>query len=200
MLEEIRPNDLIWDIGANVGLYSVLLAQAAPNGQLVAFEPNESCYERLTRNISDNALDHVTVEKLAMSDRTGYVDFANDGALASTLGHIVTDHSDVLASSAVQVKSITGDGYLAQPGVRIPNFIKIDVEGFEREVLFGLKEGLAQPECRVVFCEIHSKILANRGISSAPKDIRRLLQSSGFSDFDWIDSSHIVALKRLPRA
>jgi hypothetical protein len=84
-----------------------------------------------------------------------------------------------------------GDSYRAKSGIT-PNLLKIDVEGFEEEVLIGMKSLLAAPELRAVFVEVHFEIFESRGRSDAPLRIEKLLRRNGLIPV-WVDSSHIVA-------
>jgi hypothetical protein len=87
-----------------------------------------------------------------------------------------------------------GDSYWATSGIT-PNLLKIDVEGFEEEVLAGMKSLLAAPELRAVFLEVHFAILESRGRSDAPLRIEKLLRDNGLIP-NWVDGSHIVAKRR----
>jgi hypothetical protein len=78
--------------------------------------------------------------------------------------------------------------------VSAPNVIKVDTEGFELDVLLGLKQTLKQPSVRAVCIELHFATLQQRRRPNAPADIEKLLATSGFSVV-WPDSSHIVAIR-----
>jgi hypothetical protein len=75
-----------------------------------------------------------------------------------------------------------------------PNAIKIDVEGFEYEVLNGLGDYLRAVELRLIGIEVHFEILNNRGFEKAPILIEKMLTDSGFF-VRWPDPSHIVAIR-----
>ena len=72
--------------------------------------------------------------------------------------------------------------------------IKIDTEGFEWDVLLGLRQTLQEKRLRMLCIEMHFGLLQERGLSNAPSDIEKLLVYSGFS-LAWPDASHIVATR-----
>jgi hypothetical protein len=73
--------------------------------------------------------------------------------------------------------------------------MKIDVEGFEDEVLEGMPRVLADPRLRAIFLEVHFKLLEQRGKAEAPIHIERMLQSLGFNTRWFKDRSHLQALR-----
>ena len=95
----------------------------------------------------------------------------------------------------VEVDIRTGASLIAAGDAQTPNAIKIDVEGFELEVLQGFGAHLAKVDLRAIGVEIHFSILNARGMPQAPEQIERLLATNGF-DVSWPDSSHILALRR----
>jgi hypothetical protein len=76
----------------------------------------------------------------------------------------------------------------------MPNVIKIETEGFELDVLLGLRQTLQEKSLRTLCIEMHFGLLQERGLSNAPSDIEKLLVSSGFS-LVWPDASHVVATR-----
>jgi len=74
---------------------------------------------------------------------------------------------------------------------RIPNVIKMDVEGFEEEVLQGMGEILVSPLLRSILIEVHFMKLELRGRATAPIRIEKLLRKTGFAT-NWVDASHLV--------
>lgn len=72
--------------------------------------------------------------------------------------------------------------------------VKIDVEGFELDVLKGMSGLLADPALRAIFVEVHFLALANRGLHTAPADMIALLRAAGF-EIQWIDPSHFGATR-----
>lgn len=87
-----------------------------------------------------------------------------------------------------------GKGLIEVRAAMLPNAIKVDVEGFELEVLQGLGVALSNPSLRVVGVEVHFGIPEQRGLEDAPRHIERLVVQNGFS-IQWPDSSHLLALR-----
>ena len=188
LLAAIRPGDVVWDIGANVGHYTTRFANAVgPGGRVVAVEPAPACYSALARATADSP--NIVLLPIALSDRDGAGTLAEDGDPLGTTHHLTREPG---AGSVVRVA--TGDALIAQDGAPRPNVLKIDVEGFEQEVLRGLGETVSHAECRAIFCEIHFGILDAAGRRHAPAEIESSLEKVGFVT-RWVDGSHLEAVK-----
>jgi FkbM family methyltransferase len=143
----VPPHGVVWDIGANVGLYALAAAQAAGRrGLVVAFEPVPENLSFLRRHLELNALAQVTVVPVAVSDAEGVVRMSR-GATRSEF------HLDV--DGTLEVPSLTLDAWHGrQHPPRQPDVIKIDVEGAEVEVLRGAQRILTAYRPRV-YLAIH---------------------------------------------
>jgi FkbM family methyltransferase len=156
LLSTLRPGDIAYDIGANIGVFSVLMAKmVGADGQVVAFEPLPGVFEHLRANITLNALTNVRTLCIALSDVAGTSSMhtADESVLSSLESPAGADHR------TEQIRMEIGDRLRAFEGLPIPCAVKIDVEGHESSVLRGLHETLRRPECRLVCCEIHPPIL-----------------------------------------
>ncbi len=136
------PEEMIfWDVGANVGIYSVLFGKKFPVGKVIAFEPNVSLHVLLTQNLDLNGVNNVRIENFALSNAigVGQIEISNGragaGKIKSTLAEDYEDKSFPI---------ITGDMYVKDFPEAIPSLIKIDVEGHEPEVIEGLSHVLRQ--------------------------------------------------------
>lgn len=128
------PSDaVVWDVGANIGIYAVLLAAAAPRGHVHAFEPVPETHQRLLHNVAANDLAHVTVHHVALSDQTGIAQMAvhPDAHGCDQIGE-VEDGAD-----ALDVTTTTGDEFLVASGTGDPDLVKVDIEGHEPAFLDG---------------------------------------------------------------
>lgn len=136
------PEEMVfWDVGANVGIYSVLFGRKFPAGKVIAFEPNVSLHVLLSQNLDLNGVNNVRIENLALSNAKGVGQIeiskgrAGAGKIKSTLEQ---DYEDKF------FPIITGDMYVKDFPEAIPSLIKIDVEGHEPEVIEGLSHVLRQ--------------------------------------------------------
>lgn len=167
VLHTLREDELFVDVGANVGVYSVLAA-AAVGARAVAFEPQADVFESLLRNVRLNGIQS-RVEAIH-----GAV-----GAEAGTLwlGTLQGPATGVAASDAertVEVPAVTLDGVLAG---RSAHMIKIDVEGFETLVLRGAQRTLANPSLRALLVEING---SDRRFGASGDNVERQLAAHGF--------------------
>lgn len=182
----MQPGDTVWDVGANVGYYSRRFAQAVrPGGQVFAFEPSPVTLPRLRAEVGGELDVKVIPVGLGAEPATmSFIQSADDLGVAS---RVVAPG----AEGALEVEIETGDRLVRDGRVAPPNVIKIDVEGFELDVLKGLSATLRAPSLRSVCVEVHFTQLAERGLGTAPRTIERLLREAGFK-LRWTDPSHLV--------
>jgi FkbM family methyltransferase len=143
----IREGTLI-DIGANVGLVSLLLADKVQHGLL--FEPNPIAAARARENLALNQL-KFEIHELALSDTTGTVEFEDEGGV-STCNRTVVGFSTPAPTRRVSCTQL--DQFLAEHAPPYPvSAVKIDVEGHENHVLRGMMECLRYHRPRLVMFE-----------------------------------------------
>lgn len=188
MLSRIRPGDVVWDVGANVGYFTEKFAEAVgPAGEVLAFEPSPDSHSILCGKFP--AAGNVQIERIALSNFDGNAEFSVSSSRASPTNALVTG---VAKAESVNVKVNRADSIMELSPRRVPNRIKIDVEGYEDDVLAGMQSTLSRSELRSIFIEVHFQELNRRGRSDAPTQISSLLKGKGFS-LRWIDPSHVVA-------
>ncbi len=173
---------VLYDIGANVGLFTLIGARCVGRGgRVFAFEPDPDVCQRLRENVLRNGLSNVEVVQAAVAADTGSSDFLRahpDVSPDMGLGRIGVP---LPSSSAIQVRTIALDDFAR--GARSPDVIKCDVEGSEVEVLEGARSLLKQ-QGPVVICEVHSE--------SGAASLTRLLALTGYN-VRWLDSNHLFA-------
>lgn len=154
----------VFECGGHHGRDCVLLARlAGPEGRVVSFEPHPENIEVLRRNVRLNDLTNVTAVHAAVGSQAGTARIkARSNAKITTRG------------KGISVPATTVDGYAAETGIW-PDVIKIDVEGFEFEVLRGAREAIRRGAA--VLVEVHCDILADFG--SEPADFWGLVDAAG---------------------
>jgi FkbM family methyltransferase len=178
LLASIRPEDCVWDIGANVGFYTERLSSLAR--QVVAFDPLvEHC-----RHIESKKIANITCYQVALGDVAGEKSVFIDGPFSSVA------LAPYPGAPEQTVKVIRGDDLAA---VRQPEVVKIDVEGYEIEVIRGMHRILEG--VRALFIEIHFQVLEERGMRQAPAALVKDLKRLGFSRVEWPDASHVAAFR-----
>ncbi|MEO8603829.1 MAG: FkbM family methyltransferase [bacterium] len=161
-----------WDIGANIGTYTLALARlVGPSGRVYAFEPNPLCVYFLRMNLSENALPQCEIFPLALSDAAGELAFTmNFGNCHLGMGAPSIYHAAKLGH-AVTVRSAAADALLADGHLRAPQLVKIDVEGGEGAVIRGMA-GALQTHRPVLMMELHGY--------QAARDVLATLEPLGY--------------------
>jgi FkbM family methyltransferase len=192
MLGAIRPGDIVWDVGANIGLYSKKFsAITGSTGKVFAYEPSPTNLQRLNTAVA--SLVNVTVLPFALGEHEGVVVLEQGDDPLGATSRIVAK-ADRRSERQVEIQLSSGDGLVSSGAVASPNVIKIDTEGFELDVLLGLRKTLQEKSLIVLCIEMHFGLLQERGLSNAPSEIETLLRSSGFN-LAWPDASHIIATR-----
>jgi len=147
-LHFLRSDNLFLDIGANVGTYT-LLAAGVTKAKVIAFEPNSEAYSHLLDNVRLNRLEpNVEVINIALGAENGSLLFSTE---LDTENHVLP--SDVeLINSTTEVQVTRLDDVLRN---RHPIMIKMDVEGYETEVLRGGVQVFSSPFLRAVLIELN---------------------------------------------
>jgi FkbM family methyltransferase len=151
MAANIRPGAVAYDIGANAGYLSLMLAKlVGRDGRVFAFEPDARNLRALQANAELNGFKNLTPVPKAVSDACGTVTFASFSY--SLVGHIARTTTPNDASLS-EVEAITLDEFVYGQNQPRPDFLKIDVEGAEEQVLRGASRVLreAQP---VILAEV----------------------------------------------
>jgi FkbM family methyltransferase len=139
---------VVYDVGANVGIYSLLASlRAGPSGKVYAFEPLERNLVYLRRHLALNNVENCVILETAVSNREGTRPFSA-ASWSSSMAHLSTDGEKLVPSTTLDT-CIYGDR-----GLRPPDIIKIDVEGAEIEVLEGASRVLTEFH-PAIFLEIH---------------------------------------------
>jgi FkbM family methyltransferase len=190
--EFVRPGDVVWDVGSNVGLFSLVAASVAgKSGYVLAIEPDTFLVELMRRSVEagSSARAEIAILPAAISDQFGVVRLnvaargraANfiEGAVGSTQTGGVRDRTVVVA--------ITLD-WLYERFPR-PSVVKLDIEGAEVLALRGGEKLLATEPLPIILCEVRET--SSRAIAS-------ILSDRGYSLFDVTDEIPVGPLDNAP--
>jgi len=167
--EMVKPGDVVIECGAHHGAQSILLSRwVGTNGRVIAIEPLPENVAILRKNVEINGLTNVTVVDKAVGANCGkiFMDLNSNGMVRAIGKH------------TIPVECVTLDS-IAQELNITPNFLKIDVEGYEYHVLEGSKSILATSPA--VFVEVHTLTLPRYGRKF--EDLWKLVDPHSFNIF-----------------
>jgi len=203
-LDTLDADDVVLDVGANVGLYSSFAAEVVGGENVLAVEPHPANADRLGENLALNG--HATqCHRVALTDDPDAktVALRTAGERAGTGEHALVpprDGHDPAAASTT-VGATTGDELVATHEIGQPTVVKIDVEGAEGLVLRGLSSVLSDPACRRIYCEVHPDTVGSFGDS--PAGIEQTLREYGFAvtrlGLDTDDERYVRRGEKVPK-
>ncbi|CAI8722954.1 Methyltransferase FkbM family [Methylococcus capsulatus] len=169
LLHYLRPEDLFVDVGANVGSYTVL-AGGGIGAACLSIEPLPQAFAALRRNIAVNEMGgRVQALNLGLASQPGVLRFTSR---LDTVNHVLSkeeDHADAVEVPVRTLDEVVGDAS--------PALLKMDVEGYETEVLAGAQRVLANPALRALILELNG---SGRRYGFDEDAIRRQLRDLGF--------------------
>lgn len=139
-----KRNPIIIDCGSNIGLSIIYFGLCYPLSKIIAFEPDQKNFELLKLNIDCNHLNNVELNNVAVWNKEEEISFESNGSEASHIGKSESDY---------KVKAVSLNKVLQQ--FETIDFLKVDIEGAELEVLKHCEENLQKVEH--LFLEYHGK-------------------------------------------
>ena len=178
---DIKNNIIFWDIGGNIGLYSIYAALRHSNIEIITFEPSTSNLRVLSRNISLNKLnDKIRICQFPLTNKNNSFllmkeDSFEEGSALNTFGENY-DYNGNIFSSNHQYKIFgTSINYLLDNSIlKIPNYIKIDVDGIEHLILQGGNKYLNSSLIKSISIELNENFLKQFD------DVHKILKENNF--------------------
>ncbi len=174
----LREGDVVYDIGANIGVISLMLAMspAGRNVRIHGFEPEPRNAARFLRNsIINGVSERVSVHQMAVGDSVGEVALFVQGATGEGRHSVATD---VGSTGSITVPMTTVAAFAAESDA-VPDVLKIDIEGAEGRALAGMSDLLGSGKPREILMEIHRKGDGDR--MPGGETIRNWLTTHGYS-------------------
>lgn len=140
MKKEVKAGDTVLDLGANIGFYTLLLADlVGSNGRVFAFEPSPETFFILKKNVEVNNYKNIVIEQKCVADKSGTEEFFIYNDMGSHFSSLNGDiHKASKKITSVEVQTVSLDDYFRNYSDHI-DFIKIDIEGAEDKALSGMK-------------------------------------------------------------
>jgi FkbM family methyltransferase len=181
LAERLRPGMVFYDLGANIGLFSLLAARlVGPTGKVFSFEPDPDTAARLRRNIARNEYENTTVIQAGVWSTSGKQIFL--AADASSPDHGVGKFgAEDAGANGTALECVALDDFAGNRPP--PDAIKCDVEGAEVEVLRGAANTLRRQRPWIV-CELHSDENA--------RAVQDILNQCGYR-LESLDANHVLA-------
>jgi FkbM family methyltransferase len=172
----LSPGETFWDVGANLGYFTLLAATGLKNtGRVVAFEPGRAAYAHLTANLALNSFTNILTCPLAVTDQEGEMVLYSAPGLADGRANLFQPGAGQTETEKVQ--ALTLDGWRQRERQAPPDFIKLDVEGAELAALTGATATLAAGE-PLLLVEMKEAIFQSLGTDRAA--IQDFLQAYGY--------------------
>jgi FkbM family methyltransferase len=177
MIEAVQPGDVFYDIGANVGTVSLIIASKHRDTDVTvhAFEPEPANVDHLRKNIELNNASNVQAHDLAFGAESGTTRLFVEGETGSGCHSLVAKSES--SAPSIEVRVVTGSEFAREIGSP-PDIMKIDVEGGEMQVLLGMAELFDDARVRDVFIEVHPARLERAGTSA--RELQRWLEDRGY--------------------
>lgn len=177
-MERARDAQVIFDIGANVGLYALLAAAANPRAQIHAFEPTPEIHATFLNNLQLNAMQQVHAHRLGVARTTGRAflqgcrgeDGTNEG-----MNYVALDRGP---ETIATVEMVALDDFCRDHEIATIDLLKLDIEGGEYAALLGARRLLEARAIRCMFIELFEWASNRAGHSTVT--IKQLLASQGY--------------------
>ncbi len=168
LLHFLRPSDSFVDIGANSGSFTILASKVS-GVNVIAFEPSTETCNRLKANVKLNEVtDKVLIKNFALGGEQGLVQFSTE---LDAMNHVLREKE--IGTRFVTVRKSTLDNEIET----VPQILKIDVEGFEFEVLCGANKTLSSESLQAIIVELNGSGISY-GIND--DDVSDIIVSNGF--------------------
>ncbi|RJX19231.1 MAG: FkbM family methyltransferase [Desulfobulbus sp.] len=198
-----KPGMVAYDIGANVGIFTFLFASiVGDQGAVYSFEPEENNYTCLQKSLDQLNKKNIVLDKRAVGKTKSREKFDRRGGAYS--GRLIGDGAYSTTDNLKIVETVSLDYAVKQEGYRMPDILKIDVEGNEIMVLEGMKM-ILDSHNPLIICEIHTHLgesakqviglLTSHGYSISPVNDALASNSLDAREFNINKGGHIIAFK-----
>ena len=173
LIHYLTDKDIFIDVGSNHGHYT-MIASGICNSKSYSIEPVKKTYNRLKMNIELNKLDNVFLYNLGISDSNGELYISNNkGSMNRIIPNIYDNNYELIQVTTLDKLLISKKNI---------SIIKIDVEGYEKQVLLGCKETLKNPNLNVIIIELNE---SNQKFDYDENETILILKKNGFLPYKY---------------
>ncbi|MFQ3576815.1 MAG: FkbM family methyltransferase, partial [Cytophagales bacterium] len=176
LIDYLKSAEVIFDIGANIGSTALYFAQINPNATIVAVEPHPTTFQKAVKNLSLNNFKHIKLYNIGFGSEKGTAKLFEVNDQNIGMNRILSDDKP-FPFKVINIETL--DNFMSE-NCLYPSVIKIDVEGFEHEVLKGGIEFLKARK-PILFLELDDKNLKANGSSAV--ELLKFINSLGYIDF-----------------
>lgn len=177
----IQPDDVVYDVGANVGAYSLLIGKkvAQGKGKVLSFEPESANFHALNRNVLLNGLSGIVLPyAIAFGDANRASTFFLSSTVPGSAMHgLDRPESEGVGFEAKHVQGVyvmSMDQFCASSAMPFPNHVKIDVDGSERDIVASMSTVLRDPRLKSIMIEISGDASAG--------EVEGMIKQAGFKE------------------
>lgn len=187
--ELLAPGQVVYDIGAASGFYTVIAARKVSDGVVVAFEPLPENAQRVRYNVALNGFRNVRTLQLAVGEHEGFADFSL--GLDQNRGGLTDHHVTPGGGGSIKVRVATVDSLVAENEIPRPNVLKLDIERAEVAALRGAERTIREHRPSLLV-ETHGTGQALQALLSEYRYTARVLEDDRpVADTEW--GMHLVA-------
>ena len=171
----VKPGWTVIDIGANFGWYSIHFSQlVGPSGKVFSFEPIPDSYEELNSNMQLNSCQNMKTFNTALGNRDDLVSFG----IPEIDGGLGASSQFLKCNKQIQATMCRLDNVIEEKNITNVDFIKVDIEGGELDMLYGAEKLLEQfrPNIMIEIVDVHC-----HRFGYSPNDVYQFLLSKGYS-------------------
>ena len=175
MEQRLRLGDVVLDVGAHIGEYTLVAASlVGAEGRVYAIEPQPEAAEAIALNAALNGFRNIHVREVALADRAGTMLFRWD---AHTWGGFLTNDGTV---ACLRVRCTTLDTFVEGEGIARIRLIKLDSAGNEKAVLLGGQKLLTSQQSPVLVCKLYHPQVVRERFGYEAREVLELLDSWGY--------------------
>ena len=163
----LKQNDIVLEVGANIGYYALMESKiVGKNGKIYACEPVEKNYDILNKNIKINNYENIETYKIALGAKNG-----KEKINISECSNLHSMSESFISDETTEVDVLTVDTFLKDK--MTPTLIRMDVEGYEWEIVKGMEKTLMDKNLKNLYIEIHPSLMKHDDVMELLKTLKK---------------------------